>query len=115
MRNSHIVVNSGGDIVSVYHKVHMFDVDIPEKNTRIMESDYVLPGEKIVAPVETPVGKVGLAIVSFSCGVITSVSPNSCHYKPFIPFQAFFMCRTDMSNVEMNCTCLSLVLQTRVK
>lgn len=62
VRNSHIVINSKGDVVSVYHKVHMFDVDIPEKNTRIMESDYVLPGDRIVAPVETPVGKVGLAI-----------------------------------------------------
>jgi hypothetical protein len=71
VRNSHIVINSEGDVVSVYHKVHMFDVDIPEKNTRIMESDYVLPGERIVAPVETPVGKVGLAIVSFSSRVIT--------------------------------------------
>ncbi|XP_021933022.1 nitrilase homolog 1 isoform X2 [Zootermopsis nevadensis] len=62
VRNSHIVINNEGNIVSVYHKIHMFDVDIPEKNTRIMESDYVLPGERIVAPVETPVGKVGLAI-----------------------------------------------------
>lgn len=40
----------------------MFDVDMPEKSTRIMESDYVIPGERIVPPVETPVGKVGLAI-----------------------------------------------------
>jgi hypothetical protein len=51
----------------------MFDVDIPEKNTRIMESDYVLPGERIVAPVETPVGKVGLAIVSFRYAAFMSV------------------------------------------
>ncbi|GFG35911.1 hypothetical protein Cfor_05267 [Coptotermes formosanus] len=62
IRNSHIVINSEGDIVSVYHKVHMFDVNMPEKSTRIMESDYVIPGERIVPPVETPVGKVGLAI-----------------------------------------------------
>lgn len=68
IRNSHIVINSEGDIVSVYHKVHMFDVNMPEKSTRIMESDYVIPGERIVPPVETPVGKVGLAIVSFNCG-----------------------------------------------
>jgi len=48
----------------------MFDVDIPEKNTRIMESDYVIPGERIVPPVETPVGKVGLAIVSFNSSCV---------------------------------------------
>lgn len=32
-----------------------------------MESDYVLPGQMILSPVKTPVGKVGLSIVSFSC------------------------------------------------
>ncbi|XP_069701548.1 deaminated glutathione amidase-like isoform X1 [Periplaneta americana] len=62
VRNAHVVINNSGDIVSVYRKIHLFDVDIPEKKLRIMESDYVLPGDKIVEPVDTPVGKVGLAI-----------------------------------------------------
>lgn len=90
MRNSHIVINNEGNIVSVYHKIHMFDVDIPEKNTRIMESDYVLPGERIVAPVETPVGKVGLAIVSFDRAVITYI---------FSGYQttSFFLCTATLS------------------
>ena len=88
IRNSHVVINSEGDIVNVYHKVHMFDVDIPEKNTRIMESDYVIPGERIVPPVETPVGKVGLAIVSFNCGLIMRVSPIY-HSDSFFVFQVF--------------------------
>ena len=30
-----------------------------------MESDYVLPGHMIVPPVRTPVGNLGLSIVSF--------------------------------------------------
>lgn len=90
MRNSHIVINSEGDIVSVYHKVHMFDVDIPEKKTRIMESDYVLPGERIVAPVETPVGKVGLAIVSFTCRVITCVELSCVFYANLHFIQLFY-------------------------
>ena len=68
----------------------MFDVDIPEKNTRIMESDYVIPGERIVPPVETPVGKVGLAIVSFNYGPIKRVSPNY-HSDPSFVFQALLM------------------------
>jgi hypothetical protein len=88
IRNSHVVINSEGDIVSVYHKLHMFDVDIPEKNTRVMESDYVIPGERIVPPVETPVGKVGLAIVSFNCGLNVCVSPNY-HSDSFFLFQVF--------------------------
>ncbi|KAJ9586068.1 hypothetical protein L9F63_020265 [Diploptera punctata] len=59
---SHVVINNEGDVVSVYRKLHLFDVDIPEKNIRIMESDYALEGEEIVPPVDTPVGKLGLAI-----------------------------------------------------
>jgi hypothetical protein len=66
----------------------MVDVDIPEKNTRGMESDYVIPGERIVPPVETPVGKVGLAIVSFNCGLNVCVLPNY-HSHPFFVFQMF--------------------------
>jgi hypothetical protein len=62
----------------------MFDVDIPEKNTRIMESDYVLPGQRLVAPVETPVGKVGLAIVSFCCRVVTCVFVNLLSFTDFL-------------------------------
>ena len=41
----------------------MFDLDIPGK-VRLCESDYTIPGERIVPPVATPVGKVGMAIVS---------------------------------------------------
>jgi len=73
--NSHLIINSSGDIVSNYHKIHLFvrhvrpklscreclglhdpqDVDIP--GTRIMESDTTVPGDKIHDPVETPAGK----------------------------------------------------------
>lgn len=83
----------------------MFDVDIPEKSTRIMESDYVIPGERIVPPVETPVGKVGLAIVSFNCGLIMCVSPNY-HSDPFFVFQVFLMYGIDVSTAELEFTFL---------
>jgi hypothetical protein len=66
-----------------------------------MESDYVLPGERIVAPVETPVGKVGLAIVSFSCEVITSLS-SSYHLN------YLFMHKVDDFDSEKNEDCSSL-------
>jgi len=40
----------------------MFDLDIPGK-IRLCESDYTIPGSKIVPPVDTPIGKVALGIV----------------------------------------------------
>ncbi|KAG8177323.1 hypothetical protein JTE90_018349 [Oedothorax gibbosus] len=59
--NSHVLVNLNGEIVSVYRKIHLFDVDIPG-SVRLKESDYVIPGQEIVPPVDTPIGKVGLGI-----------------------------------------------------
>lgn len=60
--NSHIVINNEGDIVDIYRKLHMFDVDTPD--FRFRESDVVKPGDKIVLPIQTPIGELGLQIVS---------------------------------------------------
>ncbi|PSN40498.1 Nitrilase and fragile histidine triad fusion protein NitFhit [Blattella germanica] len=62
VRNAHVIINSDGEVVSKYHKIHLFDVDIPEQNVRLMESEFSIPGDEITPPVETPVGKVGLSI-----------------------------------------------------
>lgn len=60
--NTHVIINSDGEIVQTYRKLHLFDVEIPEKGVRLKESDYATAGKDIVMPVETPVGKVGMAI-----------------------------------------------------
>jgi predicted amidohydrolase len=65
VRNSHVVIDGKGDIAAVYRKAHLFDLNIPEKGIRLMESDYVVPGQMILPPIKTPVGNVGLSIVSF--------------------------------------------------
>lgn len=58
--SSSLVWDPHGDIISRYDKIHLFDVMIEGKE-EYRESDYVLPGEKIVI-VDTPIGKIGLAI-----------------------------------------------------
>uniref|UniRef100_A0A3Q3X4N1 Deaminated glutathione amidase n=1 Tax=Mola mola TaxID=94237 RepID=A0A3Q3X4N1_MOLML len=60
--NSHIIINDKGDIVSVYRKSHLFDVEMPEKGVSLKESSFTIPGPSIVSPVQTPIGKVGLCI-----------------------------------------------------
>lgn len=59
--NAHIVINDNGDIVSVYHKVHLFNLEIPNV-VRLIESEFSIAGLKLEPPCQTPVGKVGLGI-----------------------------------------------------
>lgn len=58
--NSHIIIDSTGEIVGHYRKMHLFDVETPER--KFEESKYVVPGTGAVYPVQTPVGKVGMTI-----------------------------------------------------
>lgn len=61
--NSHIIVDDSGSVVAVYRKVHLFDVDVKD-GPKLKESDTCIPGNQIVPPIHTPVGNIGLAIVS---------------------------------------------------
>ncbi|XP_029932865.1 deaminated glutathione amidase isoform X2 [Myripristis murdjan] len=60
--NCHIIMNDKGDIVSVYRKSHLFDVELPGRGVLLKESAFTIPGPSLLPPVQTPVGKVGLGI-----------------------------------------------------
>ncbi|ELU15893.1 hypothetical protein CAPTEDRAFT_196003 [Capitella teleta] len=59
--NTHVVLDSSGNIRSTYRKIHLFDVDIAG-GVRLKETDSTVPGFAITSPVSTPAGKVGLGI-----------------------------------------------------
>ncbi|CAD5226767.1 unnamed protein product [Bursaphelenchus xylophilus] len=59
--NTHIVIDSEGNTQAQYHKLHLFDLDIPGR-VRLMESEFSRAGSRLVNPVQTPVGKLGLSI-----------------------------------------------------
>ncbi|KAF0537605.1 carbon-nitrogen hydrolase [Gigaspora margarita] len=60
--NSHVLITSSGTLIQpIYHKLHLFDISIQD-GPQFMESSYVLKGENIIDPVETPVGKVGMMV-----------------------------------------------------
>ncbi|KAJ8668189.1 hypothetical protein QAD02_009852 [Eretmocerus hayati] len=62
VQNAHLIINNKGEIVSVYRKIHLFDMDNKDTGVRLMESDYVRKGCEIVEPISSPVGKIGLSI-----------------------------------------------------
>ena len=62
--NTHVILDTSGAIQGTYRKTHLFNVDI-QGGARLKESDYTIPGSQIGPPVKTPVGNVGMAIVSF--------------------------------------------------
>ncbi|KAK6034283.1 hydrolase, carbon-nitrogen family [Cooperia oncophora] len=59
--NSHIVIDSEGATRALYNKLHLFDLEIPGK-VRLMESEFSKGGDRMVPPVDTPVGRLGLSI-----------------------------------------------------
>ncbi|CAH8640637.1 unnamed protein product [Schistosoma rodhaini] len=72
--NSHIVINSDGQIMGVYHKVHLFDANLSTKETTpnikstctqssFFESKTIRAGTEAPIVIQnTPVGNLGLAI-----------------------------------------------------
>jgi predicted amidohydrolase len=52
--NAHIAIDSEGQIVSVYRKLHLFNLDVP--GTRLVESDFSNAGDRVQTPIATPAG-----------------------------------------------------------
>lgn len=59
--NAHIVLDDTGELRSIYHKIHLFNLEIPGV-VRLLESESYLAGDRLPSPVDTPAGKVGLGI-----------------------------------------------------
>lgn len=58
--NAHVIVDEQGAVRSVYRKVHLFDVTLPNGSV-YKESACTAPGKDLVVA-ETPLGKTGLSI-----------------------------------------------------
>jgi predicted amidohydrolase len=56
-----LVFDDQGRCVARYDKIHLFDVDIPNRTERYRESATVAPGSQTTV-VSTPIGRVGMAV-----------------------------------------------------
>jgi predicted amidohydrolase len=59
--NASLLIDADGKRVARYDKIHLFDVSIPGRNERYLESTHVTPGRRVVIA-DTPVGKLGLSV-----------------------------------------------------
>ncbi|KAJ1955378.1 Carbon-nitrogen hydrolase, partial [Dipsacomyces acuminosporus] len=59
--NTNAVISDDGSLVSIYRKLHLFDVNVKD-GPRLSESSVTSRGEQIVDPVDTPVGRLGLSV-----------------------------------------------------
>jgi deaminated glutathione amidase len=59
--NASLLIDADGKRVARYDKIHLFDVSIPGRNERYLESAHVTPGRRVVIA-DTPVGKLGLSV-----------------------------------------------------
>ena len=57
---STITYNNDGERVSVYNKIHLFDVTLPKSTESYNESKYFMPGDKVEV-IDTPIGRAGIA------------------------------------------------------
>ncbi|KAK7171114.1 hypothetical protein R3I94_001125 [Phoxinus phoxinus] len=60
--NSHVIISGKGEVVSVYRKAHLFDVELTSKGVSLKESAFTVAGPRLLPPVQTPIGKVGLGV-----------------------------------------------------
>ena len=93
LHNCHVLLNSDGDVIAEYCKLHLFDVDIPGK-LRLKESDYTIPGSTLVPPVATPAGRMALSTVSYFIYMTSDTrqiisTPSLCGHASFFPCQRF--------------------------
>jgi len=59
--NASLLYDAAGKRVARYDKIHLFDVTVPERNERYLESKHVTPGESLVVA-DTPVGRLGMSV-----------------------------------------------------
>mmetsp|Transcript_26810 Transcript_26810/g.85309 ORF Transcript_26810/g.85309 Transcript_26810/m.85309 type:complete len:296 (-) Transcript_26810:1415-2302(-) len=55
--NTHVILNSQGEVVDTYRKIHLFDVDY---DGGYKESDSTVRGDRLVVVPNTPIGTLGV-------------------------------------------------------
>lgn len=61
VRSACFVIDSDGEVVARYDKMHLFDVDVADAHGSYRESATFEPGHDVIC-VDTPVGRLGLAV-----------------------------------------------------
>ncbi|DBB07330.1 hypothetical protein WJX82_006221 [Trebouxia sp. C0006] len=60
LQNCHVIVNSAGQVVATYRKVHLFDVEV-FNGPVLKETSFTVPGKELVT-CDSPAGKLGVTV-----------------------------------------------------
>lgn len=63
LENTQIIIDARGELVATYVKTHLADIYVPLVRFRLAESKLFRHGSRLVPPVQTPIGKLGLLTV----------------------------------------------------
>ena len=67
--NTSLLYDDAGKRVARYDKIHLFDVTVPGRNERYLESKHVTPGESVIVA-DTPVGRLGMSVCYVLSGIV---------------------------------------------
>lgn len=56
-----LIWNEEGKVLTRYDKIHLFDVEVEKNGEKYLESETILPGDKVVS-LASPFGKLGLTV-----------------------------------------------------
>ncbi len=57
-----LVYNDAGEVAGRYDKIHLFDVEVPDKTKSYRESRYTQPGSQCLVLPSTPFGRLAIAV-----------------------------------------------------
>lgn len=62
IKNTLVWIDAEGSITQRYQKLHLFDLELGDGSPPMKESNTIEPGNEIIAPFDTPIGKLGMMI-----------------------------------------------------
>lgn len=96
------MIDDRGATVGKYRKLHLFDVDIPNK-FRIFESEFTTAGNRLVSPIDTPIGRLGMS-TCYDLRFPEIGIWNRIEHAQILTYPSAFTAETGRAHWEVDCS-----------